>query len=200
MGWNDRLKETWRAQGGPQMQAEDDAAFQNLLQQELHSKPRTRFMWYAMGAAAAVLVAVVVWWPRSNPELVNRMELALERNSNAETLAAVYHTKDKMKASDKELIGVFIEVLEQSDNANVKVVLIDALLQFPKDKNIRKALLETLRKEKEPLVQIKLIDAMLKLQEMRAKEPIQAIIAQEETYPVVKRNATMAINHLKQKQ
>lgn len=194
----DNLKEAWQATQAPKMNAADDAKFEARLNHILpvRKKKQAYQIWYSLGAVAVVCIGVVLFWPRANTQLLDDMQLALKSNSNAQTLAAVYTSKSQMKASDKELIAVFIEVLEQSNNANVKVALIDALLQFPKNKTIRKALLEALRKEKEPLVQIKLIDAMLTLKEKRAKEPIKAIIAQEETFPIVKRNATMAINHL----
>jgi len=88
--------------------------------------------------------------------------------------------------------------LHDDANANVKIATIDALLKYPTNENIRISLIKALEKEKTPLVQIKIIKSLSFLKENRAQKPLENIINNKQTYPIVKNNATLAIHQLKQ--
>ena len=86
----------------------------------------------------------------------------------------------------------------EDKNANVKIAIIDALLQFPQNDKIRQSLILAVEQEKEPLVQIKLINSLSVLREHRAQKPLEKIINNKETFQIVKNNATLAMIKLKQ--
>ena len=88
--------------------------------------------------------------------------------------------------------------MHKDTNANVKIATIEALLKFPKNEQIRTNLVSALKKEETPLVQIRLIKAIIFLRENRAQKPLEEIINNKETYPIVKNNATLAIVEIKQ--
>ena len=90
-----------------------------------------------------------------------------------------------------------LKILEKDDNANVKIATIDALLKFPKNEQIRQSFIKALEKEDVPLVQIKLIKAVSFLRENRAQKPLEKIINNEQTFPIVKNNATLAMVEIK---
>ena len=91
------------------------------------------------------------------------------------------------------MIEVLVKTLLNDENLNVKIATIDALLQFPNNEYIRKNLINAIEKETEPLVQIKLINSLKTLRETRAQKPLEKIINDNKTYPIVKNNATLAI-------
>ena len=91
-----------------------------------------------------------------------------------------------------------LKILHTDSNANVKIATIDALLKFPSNDKVRTNLISALEKEKTPLVQIKIIKSLSTLRENRAQETLEEIIKNKETFPIVKSNATLAMNQLKQ--
>mgnify|MGYP006000539583 FL=1 len=91
-----------------------------------------------------------------------------------------------------------IKILHEDANVNVKIATIDALLKYPTNEKIRTSLVSALEKEKTPLVQIKIIKSLGFLKENRAQKPLENIINNKQTYPIVKNNATLAMNQLKQ--
>ena len=97
---------------------------------------------------------------------------------------------------DRQIIEILIKILHKDQNTNVKIATIDVLLRFPQNKLIRENLLIALDKEKTPLVQIKLIKSLSFLREKRAQKSLKKIINNQQTFPIVKNNATLAINHL----
>ena len=72
------------------------------------------------------------------------------------------------------------------------------MLKFPSNDNVRTNLVTALENEKTPLVQIKIIKSLSYLRENRAQNTLEEIINNEETFPIVKSNATLAMNQLKQ--
>jgi hypothetical protein len=109
----------------------------------------------------------------------------------------VYAFNDEYVKEDNKIIQTLIGILHKDENGNVKIATIDALLKFPKNEKIRTNLIVALKNEEAPLVQIKLIKALSFLRENRAQKPLEEIINNEETYPIVKNNATLAMVEIK---
>ena len=121
----------------------------------------------------------------------------LDNASAGKRLEGVYQFNDDYKKEDSRIINRLIEIIHKDENANVKIATVDALLQFPSNEKIRKNLIKALEKENKPLVQIKLIKALSILRENRAQKPLEKIINDEQTYPIVKNNATLAMVEIK---
>ena len=113
-------------------------------------------------------------------------------------MEGIYKFNDEYSKEDDQIISTLIKILHDDKNANVKIATIDALLKFPQNEKIRKNLISAIEKEKLPLVQIKLIKSLSFLREHRAQKPLEEIINNEQTFPIVKSNAALAMANLKQ--
>jgi hypothetical protein len=179
-----------------------DASFEALLKKELHQPKRGKVIYLrylAIAASFALLISTGIWFNSYQEEKEKRTEIIsnLEDTSTGKRLEAVYEFSDEFKKEDQQIIDVMIKKLLNDKNANVKIAIVDALLEFPRNEKIRKSMIEALSKETQPNVQIKLIKALSTLREERAKEPLKEIIQDENTFDIVKNNATLAMANLK---
>jgi hypothetical protein len=179
-----------------------DVSFEALLKKELHQPKKGRVVYmkyFAVAASVALLVTTAMWFYDIQQEAERRTEIIsnLEDTSTGTRLEAVYEFSDDFKKEDQQILDVLIEKLLNDDNANVKIAIVDALLEFPKNEKVRMSMIQALKKETNPNVQIKLIKALRTLREARAKEPLEEIIKDDTTFDIVKSNATLAMADLK---
>ena len=179
-----------------------DASFEALLKKELHQPKKGKVIYmryFAVAASLALLVMSVLWYNSYQEDKAKRTQIIsqLDDTSTGTRLEAVYEFSDAYKKEDQQIIDVLINKLLNDDNSNVKIAIIDALLEFPKNEKIRNSMIQALKKETKPNVQIKLIKALSTLREERAKEPLEEIIKDETTFDIVKNNATLAMANLK---
>lgn len=184
------------------MSKEADATFENLLSKEFHQQKKQRlvFMQVLPYAASIALLIATFFMLNQKPEMSKeKQELLanLEAESVGKRLEGVYTFNDEFEKEDEKIIETLLEILHKDENANVKIATIDALLKFPKNETIRKNLIKALENENIPLVQIKLIKAVSKLRENRAQKSLKELINNEQTFPVVKSNATLAMAEFK---
>ena len=177
-----------------------DTSFENLLKKELHQPKKGKLVYlkYISVAACFAIIFTIVF----NSYKLGEEKQQLLANLNAESagtrLEGIYHFNDSYAKEDSNIIDTLIKILHKDANANVKIATIDALLKFPTNEKIRTNLIKALANETKPLVQIKLIKALSFLRENRAQKPLEEIINNEQTYPIVKNNATLAMVELKQ--
>ena len=185
-----------------QMSATSEVLFKKRLQGELHSTKKSKMVYLRFIAVAAsiVLVLSIFFWNQNSNELTKTSEVLafLNNESAGKRLEGVYKFDDEFKKEDSKIINTLIKILHNDANANVKIATIDALLKFPSNDNVRTNLIIALEKEKTPLVQIKIIKSLSFLREHRAQKTLEEIINNNETFPIVKSNAALAINQLKQ--
>jgi hypothetical protein len=180
-----------------------DAIFKDRLQKELHqSKKGVIFSLKNLSIAASVvlLISFGFWFQidRQNIKEQSLLLASLQNDSAGERLEGIYKFNDEYSKEDDQIISTLIKILHDDKNANVKIATIDALLKFPQNEKIRKNLISAIEKEKLPLVQIKLIKSLSFLREHRAQKPLEEIINNEQTFPIVKSNAALAMANLKQ--
>lgn len=182
--------------------AKADANFENLLKQKLHQPKKQKVVYFkfiGVAASLALLVATFIWF-QNQPQL-NEQQKELLANLEAESvgkrLEGVYAFNDEYVKEDDKIITTLLKILQEDENANVKIATIDALLKFPKNEQIRQSFIKALAKEETPLVQIKLIKAVSFLRENRAQKPLEELINSEQTFPIVKNNATLAMAEIK---
>ena len=184
------------------MSATSEVLFKKRLQGELHSTKKSKMVYLRFIAVAAsiVLVLSIFFWNQNSNELTKTSEVLafLNNESAGKRLEGVYKFDDEFKKEDSKIINTLIKILHNDANANVKIATIDALLKFPSNDNVRTNLIIALEKEKTPLVQIKIIKSLSFLREHRAQKTLEEIINNNETFPIVKSNAALAINQLKQ--
>ena len=180
-----------------------DVTFEKLLKEKLHQPKKSKVIYlkYASIAACFAIALTALFWFQ-NQEVIPEGKKELLANLNAESagkrLEGVYQFNDEYQIEDAKIINRLVAILHKDENANVKIATIDALLKFPTNEKIRKNFIKALEKEDKPLVQIKLIKAVSFLRENRAQKPLEKIINNEQTYPIVKNNATLAMVEIKQ--
>lgn len=180
-----------------------DISFENLLKEKMHQtkKQKVVYLKYISIAACFTLVFVALIWFQNQEKTSKEQQLLLANltdNSAGKRLEGIYKFNDDYKKEDDRIIKKLIEIIHKDENANVKIATVDALLEFPENEKIRKSLIEALENETKPLVQIKLIKALSILRENRAQKPLENIINNEQTFPIVKNNATLAMAEIKQ--
>jgi hypothetical protein len=182
--------------------ASSDAIFKDRLQNELHQpkKGKVVYMRFVSVAASIVLVLSVIFWMQQTKVSPETKELlaSLTADSAGERLKGVYKFDDEFEEEDAKIIQTLLKILHEDKNANVKIATIDALLKFPTNEKVRTNLIAALEKETTPLVQIKIIKSLSLLRENRAQKPLENLINSEQTIPIVKNNASLAMNQLKQ--
>ncbi len=185
-----------------EMSTQSEVLFKEKLQQELHQpkKQKVIYLRFIAVAASIVLVFSVIFWNQDSEVSVKTAEVLnyLEDTSAGKRLEGVYKFDEEFVKEDSKIIETLLKILHTDENANVKIATIDALLKFPSNDNVRTNLITALEKEKTPLVQIKIIKSLSFLRENRAQKTLEEIINNEETFPIVKSNATLAMNQLKQ--
>ena len=184
------------------MSKDADLKFEKMLKTEMHRPKKQkvfnmRILAYAASVALLILGAVYV-----NDISVSQQKTVLVENladnSAGTRLESVYKFNDEYEKEDQQIIAVLIDILHNDSNVNVKIATIDVLLKYPENNTIRENILLALEKEKEPMVQIKLIKSISVLRETRAQIHLENLIENNETLPIVKNNAQLAMSTIKQ--
>ncbi|MEM6719416.1 MAG: HEAT repeat domain-containing protein [Bacteroidota bacterium] len=181
--------------------------FEARLKQELHSDTKVRRLiptrYIAIAAGLVLLVSVGYFyldWLKE-VEIRDNLVLALEEEqTNSSRLQTIYEIEEQpqYQKEDRKILNAFFKILKDDSDANSKIAVIDALLKFPNNQEVRSNLIDALGNEKEPLVQLKLIKSIAVLREQRAKAPLQKIIEDNESLPLVKGNASELLAMLNQ--
>ena len=184
------------------MSASAEVLFKMRLQKEMHTTNKSKVLYLRFVAVAASIIMVfsVFFWNNNSDQTSKTREVLsyLSDDSAGKRLEGVYKFEDEFVEEDSKIIDALLKILHEDKNANVKIATIDALLKFPSNDNVRTNLIIALEKEETALVQIKLIKSLSFLRENRAQKTLEEIINNNKTFPIVKSNATLAMNQLKQ--
>lgn len=184
--------------------------FEARLKDEIHrpafkSKKLRRIKTVSI-AASIVFVACLglLFTGERLDQLKDRDELILalgENQASSTRLAAIYEIEDfnRNRKEDEKILEAFFKILKAGSDTNSKIAVIDALMLFPDNPLVRTNIIEALAIEDEPLVQLKLIKSVTLLMEKRAKVPLEKIIENKESLPLVKGNASATLAMLNQK-
>ncbi len=178
-----------------------DAVFKTALKNKLHQKPTKNKVVYLkyIALAACLILGIFIGVKIINQQEIKKELMAnLSADSAGVRLEGIYSFSDDYTKEDTQIIKTLIKILHTDSNGNVKIATIDALLKFPTNELIRKNLIIALEKETLPLVQIKLITSVSFLREKRAQKSLKKIMENKQTFPIVKSNAALAMNNLKQ--
>ena len=176
------------------MPSDIDFNFENRLKQELYKPKRFKVVRNLSIAASLTLLVTLGYLYNENRkqqlEFRDSLVLALDEETNSSQLEAIYTIEDEYKAEDEKILNAYFKILKAKSNSNSKIAIIDALLKFPNNQQVKDNLIEALGNEKEPLVQLKLIKSVAILREQRAKKSLETIIEDDESLPLVKGNAS----------
>ncbi|MEM1002399.1 MAG: HEAT repeat domain-containing protein [Bacteroidota bacterium] len=182
--------------------------FEQRLKKELHEDSskvkRLHIVKYlTVAASVALLISFGYWFQDRQEHIAKRDNLVLaldNSDTSSSRLEAIYDIEDAFEhqKEDEKILNAFFKILNSDSDANSKIAVIDALLKFPNNASVRNELIDALSNESEPLVQLKLIKSVATLREQRAKAPLQKIIEDEESLPLVKGNASALLAMLNQ--
>ncbi|MEE9364236.1 MAG: hypothetical protein V3U92_16675 [Cellulophaga sp.] len=195
------IKEHKKVFNNQKMPANASLDFETRLKNELHNSNRfKRFkktIRHISIAASFMLLVTLGYLYNENRqeqlEIIDNLVFALgENQTNSTRLEAIYEVEDlyQNKKEDEKILNAYFKILKNKSDSHSKIAVIDALLKFPDNQFVRSNLIDALGNEKEPLVQLKLIKSVAILREQRAKGPLQQIIENKESLPIIKGNAS----------
>lgn len=202
------IKENKEAFNDQKIPEHTTSEFEALLKAKLHGSPGKVKKLHALkilSIAASILLLVSFGFILSQKQteitateqLVSRLE---NPQTNSERLEVLYTMEEQLKyqEEDEQILNAFFKILREESDANSKIAVVDALLKFPNNQTVRAELIKALENEQEPLVQLKLIKSVAILREKRAVEPLQKIIDNDESLPLVRGNASALLAMLNQ--
>ncbi len=114
------------------------------------------------------------------------MTLALLDNQSAsKRIKAVNYTEEIVQPDTKILVAL-IDRMNYDANINVRLAAAEALSRFSNNEEVKDAFIEALTTEKNPSIQIAVIEFLVKVQDQRARAPMQILLEQSETPGYVK--------------
>lgn len=103
----------------------------------------------------------------------------LENDSPVERLRAV-NISNQIPSSGNRTIDALFHTLNNDTNVNVRIAAVNALAERGSNPEVRSGLVNSIVRQKSPLVQIALADAMIELQERRAVEEFEILLARDD--------------------
>ncbi|KQS28178.1 HEAT repeat domain-containing protein [Dyadobacter sp. Leaf189] len=129
-------------------------------------------------------------------DMKSTMMLSLIENPSAtERLRAVSYTSEIAQA-DERVIDALFTTLNNDDNVNVRLVTLEALMQYADNPLVRSGLVKSLSKQESPMVQAALADVMVKLQEKRSIKALKSLLRKEGLDNLVKNKIEQSIKDL----
>lgn len=114
------------------------------------------------------------------------MTLALLDNQSAsKRIKAVNYTEEIVRP-DTKILEALIDRMNYDANINVRLAAAEALSRFSNNEQVKDAFIKALTTEKNPSIQIAVIEFLVKVQDQRAKAPMQVLLEQNETPGYVK--------------
>jgi len=129
-------------------------------------------------------------------EMRQNMMLALIENPSAtERIRAVNYTSDIAHANE-HVIEALITTLNNDSNVNVRLVTLEALIQYADNALVRKELVKSLAQQDSPMVQIALAELMVKLQEKNSVKAFRQLLKKQDLNKMVKIKIEQSIKDL----
>jgi len=119
----------------------------------------------------------------------------LEQESASQRIKAVSYIEE-INEPDLKVILALVNTLNNDNNANVRLVAVNALFRFADDLAVRDLLIEALGTQTDPLIQIKLINMMVELEEKRSIDYLRKIADDTQILETVRYNAQKGLTVL----
>lgn len=119
-------------------------------------------------------------------EMKEAMLFSLIDNELASQRIKAVSYAEEMPNPDQRIIQALVGTLNHDKNVNVRLAALYSLATFADNRSVRDSLVLSLPKQTEPLIQVMLINLLAERRDNRAIAPIQDIISNKNTLPVVK--------------
>ena len=114
------------------------------------------------------------------------MTLALLDNQSASKRIKAVNYTEEMAQPDTKILEALIDRMNYDANINVRLAAAEALSRFSNNEPVKDAFIQALTTEKNPSIQIAVIEFLVKVQDQRAKAPMQVLLEQNETPGYIK--------------
>jgi anti-sigma factor RsiW len=115
--------------------------------------------------------------------------------SASQRIKAVSYTEE-MSNPDQKVIETLVSTLNHDKNVNVRLAALYSLGSWADNRMVRDSLVASLPKQTEPLIQVMLINLLAEKKDSRIVAPIQDILSNKKTLPVVKDAAEKSLKTL----
>jgi flagellar basal body-associated protein FliL len=115
--------------------------------------------------------------------------------SASQRIKAVSYTEE-MSNPDQKVIETLVSTLNHDKNVNVRLAALYSLGSWADNRMVRDSLVASLSKQTEPLIQVMLINLLAEKKDSRIVGPIQEILSNKKTLPVVKDAAEKSLKTL----
>jgi hypothetical protein len=119
----------------------------------------------------------------------------IDDESASQRIKAVSYAEE-MSNPDQKVIGALVGTLNHDKNVNVRLAALYSLGSWADNRMVRDSLVASLSKQTEPLIQVMLINLLAEKKDSRIVAPIQEILSNKKTLPVVKDAAEKSLKTL----
>lgn len=171
-------------------------------------------VWWYQAAAAIVLMAAGFWagWlvPDTNqpaPEISGLqqevrmlqqvvMMNTLRNHTASERLQTIDTIEESPTPPDTALIRTLLQTMNNDESPNVRTAAVEVLGRYIEREAVRMEMVHSLGEQDNPLVQIAMMNLLSRAEEKAAIAPIKKIADNENSLPVVRQSAEIALNML----
>ena len=119
----------------------------------------------------------------------------IDDESASQRIKAVSYTEE-MSNPDQKVINALVSTLNHDKNVNVRLAALYSLGGWADNQMVRDSLVASLPKQTEPLIQVMLINLLAEKKDSRIVAPVQDILSNKKTLPVVKDAAEKSLKTL----
>jgi len=119
----------------------------------------------------------------------------IDNESASQRIKAVSYTEE-MSNPDQKVINALVSTLNHDKNLNVRLAALYSLGSWADNQMVRDSLVASLPKQTEPLIQVMLINLLAEKKDSRIVAPVQDILSNKKTLPVVKDAAEKSLKTL----
>ena len=119
----------------------------------------------------------------------------IDDESASQRIKAVSYAEE-MSNPDQKVIETLVSTLNHDKNVNVRLAALYSLGSWADNRMVRDSLVASLPKQTEPLIQVMLINLLAEKKDSRVVAPIQEILSNKKTLPVVKDAAEKSLKTL----
>jgi len=120
----------------------------------------------------------------------------LQLPSVSKRLQAVSLVENSNNDVDNVIITALFNTLNNDSNLNVRLAVLDTLVQFSNTANVRLRLVNSITFQDSPMVQLAIADLMLDLQETKAIKPLKKLLDNKDLIEPVRKKIIYAVNEL----
>lgn len=176
-------------------------------------KATGRFRWYQAAAAIVLMAAgfgagrLTLDSNKPSPELSGLqqevrmlqqvvMMNTLRNHTASERLQAIDTIEESTTPPDTGLILTLLQTMNNDESPNVRTAAVEVLGRYLDREVVRMEMVHSLGEQDNPLVQIAMINLLARAEEKTAIAPIKKIADNEDSLPVVRHTAEIALNML----